>query len=198
MPYLFYLISFIEDKNLKPRIVLVKIGEIESNLLERLREELSVIFYPLRVEISGILPIPKEAYNFSRQQYNSSHFLEALKIYATNKNSKILGITPVDLYTKGLNFIFGQATLEGNVCVISIHRLRSEFYGQAKDEKIFIERCTKEAVHELGHTFFLNHCPNPRCVMHFSNHILDTDRKSKNFCEKCQSKINEKIKSLEV
>jgi hypothetical protein len=28
-----------------------------------------------------------------------------------------------------------------------------------------------ETVHELGHLLNLGHCPNPRCVMHFSNSL---------------------------
>jgi predicted Zn-dependent protease len=30
---------------------------------------------------------------------------------------------------------------------------------------LFAERALKEAVHELGYTFGLGHCGNPRCVM---------------------------------
>jgi len=46
----------------------------------------------------------------------------------------------------------------------------------------------KEAVHELGHTYGLKHCPNPACVMHFSNSLHDTDLKGWKFCPNCQRK----------
>jgi archaemetzincin len=147
----------------------------------------------LQVTFSDPIPIPKGAYNSNRGQYHSSPFLEALRKRVSDKRSKILGITSLDLFTNGLNFIFGQAIMDGNVCVISIHRLRPEFYGQPFSEKTFFERSTKEAVHELGHSFSLQHCQNPSCVMYFSNQILDTDRKGENFCEKCQSQIIENI-----
>ncbi|MGQ9721952.1 MAG: archaemetzincin family Zn-dependent metalloprotease [Candidatus Jordarchaeum sp.] len=174
------------------RIVLVPIGDIEQNLLEKLKNELSIIFHPLHVTISDAISIPKGAFNPKRRQYYSSPFLKALIKCVNSKTSKFLGITSLDLYTNGLNFIFGQAVIDGGVCVISTHRLRPEFYGQPYNEKIFLERSTKEAVHELGHSFALKHCPNPRCVMFFSNQVLDTDLKSKNFCEKCQSQIMRK------
>ncbi len=173
-------------------IVLVPIGEIEKKLLEKLQAELGLIFYPLQVTISEAIQIPKQAYNSERQQYHSQAFLNALIKRVNAKSSKFLGITSLDLFTNGLNFIFGQAIIDGNVCIISTHRLRPGFYGQPYDEKIFVERSTKEAVHELGHSFALKHCSNPHCVMYFSNHILDTDRKSKNFCEKCLSQIIKK------
>jgi archaemetzincin len=174
-------------------IVLVPIGEIEKNLLENLRDEISLIFHPLKVTFSGAVPIPKDAYNPTRRQYHSTLFLEALIKQGAGKSSKFLGITSLDLFTNGLNFIFGQAIIDGNVCVISTHRLRPEFYGAPHNEKIFVERSIKEAVHELGHSFSLKHCSNPSCVMYFSNHILDTDRKEKNFCERCQLKIKQNI-----
>nr|MDO8080570.1 archaemetzincin family Zn-dependent metalloprotease [Candidatus Freyarchaeota archaeon] len=175
------------------RIVLVPLGETEKNLLEKLKDELGLIFHPLQVTISDAVPIPKGAYDSNRRQYHSSPFLEALRKRVADKRSKFLGITSLDLFTNGLNFIFGQAIMDGEVCVISTHRLRPEFYGQPYNEKIFVERSTKEAVHELGHSFSLKHCPNPRCVMYFSNHIMDTDRKGKSFCEKCQPLITENI-----
>lgn len=175
------------------RIVLVPIGEIDKNLLKKLQDELSLIFHPLKVTISEPILIPKGAYNSNRGQYNSSPFLEALRKLVVDEHSKFLGITSVDLFTHGLNFIFGHAILDGGVCIISTHRLEPEFYEQLYNEKIFVERSIKEAVHELGHIFSLQHCQNPRCVMCFSNHILDTDRKRKNFCEKCQSQIMKNI-----
>jgi archaemetzincin len=39
------------------------------------------------------------------------------------------------------------------------------------DTSHFGQRLVKEAVHELGHAFGLNHCENIECVMHFSNSL---------------------------
>jgi archaemetzincin len=59
-----------------------------------------------------------------------------------------------------------------------------------EDPGLFRQRVLKEAVHELGHTLGLEHCPNPRCVMHFSNTLADTDAKAAAICETCQSQIS--------
>jgi archaemetzincin len=53
----------------------------------------------------------------------------------------------------------------------------------------FYDRAVKEIVHELGHTFGLGHCPNSKCVMHFSNSLADTDLKEAYFCNMCRPKI---------
>jgi archaemetzincin len=49
-----------------------------------------------------------------------------------------------------------------------------------------LRRTLIEAVHELGHLQGLGHCPDRRCVMHFSNCLLDTDRKQPDFCSRCE------------
>lgn len=102
----------------------------------------------------------------------------------------VLGITGADIYAGDLNFVFGQAELNGNYALVSTARLRNTFYGAPEeDEKLFNKRISTEVVHELGHIFGLNHCLSTRCVMFFSNSILDTDRKGDEFCNLCKEKL---------
>lgn len=70
-----------------------------------------------------------------------------------------MGITKVDLYEKGMNFVFGVASEKLRSAVVSIHRLRPEFYGRPSNDELLIERTVKEVMHELGHVFGLSHCP---------------------------------------
>jgi archaemetzincin len=73
--------------------------------------------------------------------------------------------------------------------VIALPRLRAGALGEAADSSLFRQRVTKEAVHELGHTYGLVHCPNRRCVMAFSNSLHDTDVKSLEFCPICRERL---------
>ena len=95
-----------------------------------------------------------------------------------------------DLYAPGLNFVFGIADTEGRRALISLARLRPEFYGSPPDDTLFRQRAVKEAVHELGHTCGLGRCHDPRCIMFFSNTLHDTDVKGPGFCAACRQMVN--------
>jgi len=135
------------------------------------------------------VPEPDYAYNKKRNQYLSTAILKALmeqKEFTTYE--KILGIVDHDLYVPDLNFVFGEASRK--VAVISLTRLRQEFYHLPEDRSLFHKRVLTEAVHELGHTYGLGHCGNPRCVMFFSNSLMDTDRKGSEFCLNCKNNLS--------
>jgi archaemetzincin len=96
-----------------------------------------------------------------------------------------LGVTDLDLYIPVLTFVFGEAQLAGGRAVVSTLRLRQEFYGLPADPELLGERLLKEALHELGHTYGLRHCPDYTCVMSSSNGVERIDLKSAEFCPTC-------------
>lgn len=174
------------------KINLVPFGKIKRKtlnfLIDPLREEFQCL-----VDVEEGLDLPSRAYSEERKQYLSPFFLDKLKFsFRSEENEKILGITGLDLYVPRLNFVFGQAEFGGHFAVISLKRLHPGFYGKPPNEELFRKRAIKEAVHELGHTFGLEHCSDPECVMHFSNSLRDTDRKSLSFCSRCRSLLEKR------
>jgi len=156
--------------------------ELVNHLIRRLKKAFSckvLCLKPVKTDLSY-------AYNAGRAQYNSTAILERIPS-ARNRGTRVLGIVDVDLFVPRLNFVFGEAHIGKGVCLISLTRLRQEFYGLKQDKALFLERAAKEAIHELGHTWGLSHCRNPGCVMFFSNSLLDTDRKSALFCPRCRN-----------
>lgn len=181
-----------EKLEMKNNIYLVPVGEIETWVLEALQEHLEKEFQ-CKVEVSEGMEIPQDAYNKRRSQYLSTNILKKIQSFLTAvEKEKALAISNEDLYVNGLNFVFGEAELGGQYAIISLARLHQSFYRLPEEETLFLERAIKEAVHELGHVYGLRHCPNPECVMHFSNSLADTDRKSSSFCRNCQA-ILEKL-----
>lgn len=179
-------------KNVDAMIVkLVEIGEIPHEVLKELILRIKDAFTPLiDCCIKGVsLGIPPRAFNAHRKQYDADVILERL-IHRV-ADDKLLGIVAVDLYTssRDLNFIFGQAQYPGKAALVSLCRLDPVFYGKKPDFKLFLRRATKESIHELGHIFGLGHCPDPGCVMSFSNSIFDVDKKSSALCSTCRAKL---------
>ncbi|MGB2698233.1 MAG: archaemetzincin family Zn-dependent metalloprotease [Candidatus Zixiibacteriota bacterium] len=172
-------------------ICLTAVGEVDKDMLIFLQTELQKVFKK-EVKTAMALENPDYAYNPERDQYHSSKILERMKKEKFKDCNRVLGVADVDLYVPSLNFVFGEADFYDRVAVISLVRLRQEYYALPEDDKLFQERVLKEAVHELGHTYRLRHCPDINCVMHFSNSLKDTDIKSPNFCPQCKSKLDQK------
>ena len=171
-------------------ITVVPIGEVEDAVVQSLAPPLTEILGQ-EAEVAGTLLLPREGWSRSRRQYLASALLALVPVPA--RGNRALGIAGADLYAPGLNFVFGIADIEGRRAVVSLHRLRPEFYGSPPDDTLFLQRAVKEAVHELGHTYGLGHCRDPRCIMFFSNTLHDTDRKGPGFCAACREKVNRGI-----
>ncbi|MBE9502704.1 MAG: archaemetzincin family Zn-dependent metalloprotease [Proteobacteria bacterium] len=140
------------------------------------------------VSIGKELPEPDYAFNNKRNQYLATTILNRLvKGREYSNYERILGVVDHDLFVPELNFVFGLAG--ERAAVIALPRLRQSFYGLPEENTTFQRRVLIEAVHELGHTYGLGHCRNPRCVMFFSNSLSDTDRKEPDLCESCKERV---------
>ncbi len=170
------------------RIQVVAIGDVEPMLLKSVCSAVTEVLGN-ECRVGKGVPIPEFAYNQSRQQHSADALLNALP---AESGQRMLGIADRDLYVPELNFVFGLADPRTRRAVIALPRLREEFYNRPENRVLYFDRAAKEALHELGHTFGLPHCSDRHCVMSFSNTLADTDYKSKQFCEACQSAVRGK------
>jgi len=127
----------------------------------------------------------ERAFDAGRIQYNSSNILLQLIDNPPQDALKMLAIVEVDLFIPILTFVFGEAQLNGQASIISLHRLNNKYYGLPENKKLLTERLIKEAIHELGHNFGLIHCRDHRCVMKSSTYVEDIDFKSTELCPRC-------------
>lgn len=167
-------------------VLLLPAGRPPREDVETLSRDLSAMGTACRLGRS--VPLPQSAYDRRRNQYLANALL-ALAAQAGpafgDRRGRVLAVTEADLYAEGLNFVLGMAESQGRTAVISVFRL-----GLGADWETRRMRMLKEAVHELGHTLGLAHCPDATCVMHFSNTLVDTDRKSHRLCAVCESKLD--------
>ncbi len=182
----------------KIKVLIQPVGIVSWEILEELTFNLNSKLEIFTAEISKYtIEVPTESYNPIRNQFYSPIILNKIcRETMGYPHDRILGVTDIDLYVEGLNFIFGEAQFNGKCAIISLTRLRPEFYGEPPDPALFQERVLKEAVHELGHTLGLRHCTNRKCVMYFSNSIWDTDAKTYQYCNKCRGKLMKKLTEL--
>jgi archaemetzincin len=170
------------------RIQLLPLGGVAHERLADLAEGLAREFL-VPCEILSAVGEPSFAFNVTRQQYSSTEILASLAQRDTPDTWRLVGVTSLDLYIPRLMFVFGEAQMGGTAAVVSLHRLRDEFYGLPPNVPAARERLLKEAVHELGHTLGLAHCENYQCVMSASHGIELVDLKSSGFCPACRAAI---------
>ncbi|SLM33042.1 conserved hypothetical protein [Desulfamplus magnetovallimortis] len=165
-----------------PFILVSPTQGISSELAGRVGEAVGDFFgYPIKV--IQLLQHIDFAFNPDRDQYHSTRILEELASLAPERCIKILALTDKDLFIPILTHVYGEAQLNGMACIVSTHRLNTDF--QLSEKKIF-ERIVKESIHELGHTFNLRHCKNQGCLMHYCRSLEDVDLKSSQFCRYCE------------
>jgi len=161
--------------------------EVEQEALAAVRDDALARFgTPVReLELEDI----EFAYDTRRDQYSSIPVLDRLVQKAPPDGLKLLAITGRDLFVPVLTFVFGHAQLGGRVGVISLARLRQEFYGLPPNREVFLGRTVKEALHETGHLFGLVHCANRGCAMALSTNVPQIDLKQAGFCAACAARL---------
>jgi archaemetzincin len=174
-------------------VYLRTIGAVDTKIFSTLRESMSRILpFPIKLMQDNRYPLstlePRE------NQYYANKIIEYLAAELPDDCVKLLCITDIDLCTPVLSFIYGEAQFGGRVSVVSLYRLKQEFYHLPPNDEILIERLVKECIHELGHCYGLVHCEDAQCAMFFSNTILTIDNKEKAFCLRCKNWLNGKIR----
>jgi archaemetzincin len=167
---------------------IVPINTIDPSFLARMGLCLEERFL-YRSNVERSLAVPRSAVNSARQQMFLSTLTTRVVRQYPDGDGLLLAITDFDLYKTSHRYIFGDADEQRRIAIVSLHRLRGEFYGEQQDENSLFQRALKEAVHELGHAVGLKHCYNARCAMYYSNSIFETDNKMSHLCEVCDRRM---------
>jgi archaemetzincin len=145
-------------------------------------------FYAVSVRVAPEAPLPRAAYYGKRGRYRAEKLLAHLdEIHASAFRG--MGLTATDISTtKGAVAdwgILGLASMDGRACVLSAFRCRR----RARSQAHAVERLGKTAVHELGHTFGLPHCPSRGCLMEDGKGTVRTTDGETDLCVECRKRL---------
>ncbi len=174
------------------RVLIQPISWFSPELLWRVEDILANMFDGASFIVSSdvILP-PLTSFNWLRRQYYSPLILKYVyeKTYdiIMNEHIYVICLGDIDAYSDNLNFVFGEAAPSLNVACVYTRRLKIPGQTQYIPRDLYLDRIIKEIIHEWGHLLGLTHCTNKRCVMSFSNSVVDVDEKTPFFCEKCRN-----------
>lgn len=151
-----------------------------------------VAFYGLTVEVLPREPLPRSAYYRPRRRYRAEKLLDVLARRLPDGGFRILGLTAVDISTTKGRYpdwgVIGLATLDGRSCVISLFRCRKKARSRAHARV----RLAKTAVHEIGHTLGLEHCPTHGCLMEDARGQVKTSDREHDLCPRCRARLRRK------
>jgi predicted Zn-dependent protease len=164
---------------------LIPLSSAAAEVVDALAESVAA-FVPWQVEVAPALEARKEAAVDGQMDAREAVSL----LPAGDHDTLAVGITDSDLTLPGYHFVFGYAVPGTRAAIVSIHRLHGAPGRDRGSDVALNERATKEILHEAGHLLMLGHCPDPTCVMRFSQTLHDTDIKSERFCARCARELS--------
>ena len=164
-------------------ILIQPFEDIKPKQLSEISENIRKV-YP-NIKVLKPIKFPENSYYQPRNRYRADSIIQFLK-FRTPKNSVTIGLTNKDISaTKGKIADFGIMGLgyrPGSACVASSFRLNSK----NRNEQFY-----KIAIHELGHTQGLKHCPEKTCFMRDAEGENHTDEET-DFCKNCKKVLQQK------
>lgn len=144
-------------------------------------------FFAAEVRLLPRCALPQAAYYPARRRYRADRLLDFLTPRLPAGATHILGLTGVDISTTKGRYadwgVLGLGAIGGAACVISAFRCGRGARGEAHAR----ERLGKVAVHEIGHTQGLEHCPTRGCLMEDAEgQVASTDREY-DLCPRCRA-----------
>lgn len=182
---IFLLLSIVAPLAAKT-IAIQPLGPVPTAYTNRVTTALEASFDSVSVIILPTKELPRKSYYKPRNRYRAEIILDWLdKQQYSKRIHKVIAITEKDISTtKGSIHdwgIFGLGTIDGLSSVISTFRLKR---GVSKGR--LLERIRKLAIHEVGHTYGINHCPQSGCVMQdCKGSIKPVDQETGDFCSVC-------------
>lgn len=140
------------------------------------------IFFGVPCKLLDPIPLPDHCLIMPRRQYNATMLIGQLEERLPKDALALAGVANRDLFSKGLNFVFGEGSLRNRCGVYSLFR-----YEREPDR--FLWRAGQTLTHELGHILGIQHCIRWKCVMCGANSLVESDRHPLHLCPEDLRKV---------
>lgn len=174
----------VEKKEQLMPILIYRYNDFSVSKAQFLKHELQRVYSSVELSDNPI-KLPEKYYYAPRDRYSGRGLLKDLSQH--KRGTVVLGLTNEVIYEpneKSPTFgIFGIGSVGGHVAVIS-----STFPSRKKHSD---EHFVKLMMHELGHSFGLNHCKDENYFMVDAEHG-NKFSKTPSFCPQCKAFLNRK------
>jgi archaemetzincin len=172
----------------RPTIAIQPLGKVSPDVLAEARMALGRLYEAEVITLPG-KPLPASAFYEPRGRYRADKLLDWLQAETDGTLKKVVGITESDVSTTKGEIpdwgVFGLGSLGQRSCVVSTFRL-----GRNVPRSKMLERLGRVVGHEIGHTFGLDHCKSPGCLMaDAEGKVATVDSESGELCEACRQRV---------
>lgn len=189
-------VEAIDAEGEEPVLLLLPLGDPDPEVV---RVVAARIEQTLRysVVVAPKAEIPRDAWYAARRRWRADRILDALADRSTHA-VRIAAITDQPISTtKGAIRdwgIAGLGELPGRECVFSTYLYRNL---ARRDRQTYLRYVGDLALHEIGHTFGLPHCPDDGCLMaDAKGNALESARQSRGtYCPRCQRRLGPRLRA---
>lgn len=174
----------VKQRAAAPNISLYLYDDFHARKAQMLADALKEVYPSVSIQKESLV-LSKEYYNKERNRYSGTGLLKDLS--RLRKENVVLGLTDEVIFkanelspTYG---IFGVSPVGAYVAVISSTRPSGKQHSN--------DHLVKLMMHELGHSFGLNHCSNQHCFMVDAEHGNKFSQ-TPSFCNECKAFLNNK------
>ncbi len=151
----------------------------------------------IHARVHPVVPLTSTRKAKRAGRYLAHDMLQVLARAPETGEGKVLGVTEVDIVAEKDGNpewgVLGLGSIDGKSCVLSTFRMRRAWDHGGADEPTVRSRLWKTAVHEVGHTLGLEHCPTKGCVMEDGHGTVATTDNETNLCPSCAARYKRAI-----
>lgn len=173
-------------------ILIIPLGKVMVDILNEITVALRKT-YTCYVKLGRSEEPPTDCYSDQRRQYDAEKLITMLEQRKNPRLLAVIGVVDADIFLGEKAFVFGVNKPSSGAGLLSLTRLRPDYYGKPADIEKVMQRAVKEAIYHAALAAGIKNCPQKKCILAPGTALWRLDEKSPRFCESCRKKIEEKV-----